>query len=211
MTAVSTFVRSAIVGVRTMGPSLRIAWRLAYDPVGAFQRMGTTDTLRMGVVLLLIRWAVTPANTVLRMYKHQSPMLFQPPFEIAEQSYRFYEIFWYGPVGALIMLTITFALFLTARRFLQAAAVTPGKTFEIVSFSFFAPWVPTVPGDWLLIATVNARPEFLVPFHLTVLAWESTLVALGFRVMFGMDRLRCALLGLVAACLFLGIGSLVIR
>ena len=184
---------------------------LAYSPARAFDRLKDTDFLKWSVILLAVRWIVSAANTLTNMYLHHSPMAIRPPFGIEKDTYRFYEIFWYGPYGVLIMLTIVLALFLIGKRYYRNHHISFRKTFEIVSLSFFTPWLPTVPGDYLLILTVNARPEFLVPFHVIILSWECWLVSLGFRRIFGVEFRQSAFLALVAGGLFFGLGGLLIR
>jgi len=184
---------------------------LAYNPSRAFDRLKEIDALRLAVALLAIRSSVTAAVTVTGMYVHRSPMFHKPPFGIEEQAYRYYELFWYAPYTILTVLTIAFAMFYVGRRFLGAPDLSFRKSFEIVSLSFFVPWLLTVPGDCLLIITVNARPQFLVPFHILILTWECSLIALGFRRIFGLAAARCAVLGMIAASIFIVMTGLVVR
>ena len=188
-----------------------MVFQVAYSPRRAFDRLKTTDVLALAAALLILRWVVTPLTTVLSMYLHNSPMLFGPPFGMSERTYRFYEIFWYGPYGVFIMLAVILALFTMARRGYKAPDVTLCKTFEIVSLSFFTPWLPSIPGDWILVTTVDARPAFLVPFHLAILAWECALVYIGFRRTFGLSPRRSAFMAFTAGGIFLALGGLLIR
>ena len=184
---------------------------LAYNPSRAFDRLKETDALRLAVVLLAIRSSVTAATTVTSMYLHRSPMFLKPPFGIEERVYRYYELFWYAPYTILTVLTIALVLFYVGKRFSDTPDFSFGKTFEIVSLSFFTPWLLTVPGDCLLVVTVNAKPQFLVPFHILILMWECSLIALGFRKIFGIAASRCALLGLIAGVLFIAMTGLLVR
>lgn len=184
---------------------------VALWPSKTFDRLRDTDILALAIVLLGIRWAVAPITTVLGMYLRNSPMLFTPLFGLDEATYRFYEIFWYGPYGALMILIIAAALFIGAKGYYHEAGVTFRKTFQIVSLAFFTPWVPSILGDAFLLAAVNSRPEFLVPFHMSVLTWECVLVAIGFRRVFNVAPSHCVFLALAAAGLFLGLGAVVIR
>ena len=188
-----------------------MVFQVAYSPRRAFDRLKSTDALALATALLIIRWMVTPLTTVLSMHLNNSPMLFGPPFGMSPRTYRFYEIFWYGPYGVLIMLAIILALFAMARRCYKASDVTLSKTFEIVSLSFFTPWLPSIPGDWILVATVDARPGFLVPFHLVILAWECALVYIGFRRTLGLGPKQSAFLAFTAGGIFLALGVLLIR
>lgn len=190
---------------------MNVILKLAYNPIRAFQALKEADHARLAVVLLVVRWAVSPLTTVLAMYLHDSPMVLDPPFGLDAKSYRFYEIFWYGPYGIVMMLVIAQVLCLNARQLSRDVNISFRRTFAIVCLCFFTPWLVTVPGDYLLVRTVNAAPAFLVPFHLTILAWECVLVAIAFRVVYGLARWRCAALGLTAAALFIGLGGLVIR
>ena len=186
--------------------------KLAYNPVGAFQTLKEADCVRLAVILLVVRWTVSPLTTVLAMYLHDSPMALDPPFGFDRRTYRFYEIFWYGPYGIVMMLAIAQMLCLNARQLSRNPGISFRRTFTIVCLCFFTPWLVTVPGDYLLVhSRVNAAPAFLVPFHLTILAWECVLVAIAVRVVFGLAKWRCAALGLTAAALFVGLGGLVIR
>ena len=188
-----------------------IIFEVVYRPRVAFARLKDTSILQLALLLLLIRFTFTVINTVAAMYYRGSPMLLRPLFGRDERTYRFYEIFWYGPYGLLMILVITFALAYLAKHVYGQSDVTFRKSFEIVSVAFFTPWLPSVPGDWLLLVTVNAHPAFLVPFHLALLAWECLLVAIGFQAVYGLPRNRSGMLGLVAGALFLGLGALLIR
>jgi len=188
-----------------------VVLELAYNPSRAFDRLKETDALRLAVVLLAIRSSVTAATTVTSMYLHRSPMFLKPPFGIEERVYRYYELFWYAPYTILTVLTIALVLFFIGRRLSAAPDLSFRKVFEIVSLSFFTPWLLTVPGDCFLVVTVNARPDFLVPFHIVVLIWECSLIALGFRRIFGTAASRCAVLGLIAGALFIAMTGLVVR
>ena len=184
---------------------------LAYNPVRAFDRLKETDALRLAVVLLAIRSSVTAATTVTSMYINRSPMFLKPPFGIGERVYRYYELFWYAPYTVLTVLTIALVLFYVGRRLYDNPDFSFRKTFEIVSLAFFTPWLLTVPGDCLLVVTVNAKPQFLVPFHLLILTWECCLITLGFRRIFGIAASRCAVLGLIAGTLFIAMAGLLVR
>jgi hypothetical protein len=189
----------------------RMIFQLAYAPRTAFAHLCTRSSLLMAVILLVVRFSVTVATTVTAMYFRASPMLLRPPFGLDEHTYRYYEIFWYGPYGVLTMLLIVMALDLIVKRVYHRPDVTYRKGFEIVSLAFFTPWLVTVPGDAILLWTVNAHPAFLVPFHIAVLAWECLLVYVGFQVVYGLRRDHAAMLGLVAGAVFLGLGGLLIR
>jgi len=188
-----------------------VVLELAYNPSRAFERLKETDALRLAVVLLAVRSSVTAATTVTSMYINRSPMFLKPPFGIGERAYRYYELFWYAPYIVLTVLTIALVLFYVGRRLSNTSGVSFGKVFEIVSLSFFTPWLLTVPGDYLLVVTVNARPQFLIPFHILILMWECCLIALGFRRIFGIAASRCAVLGLIAASLFIAMAGLFLR
>jgi hypothetical protein len=193
------------------GVGATLVIELAYNPARAFDRLKQTDVLRLAVVLLAVRSSVTAATTVTSMYVNRSPMFLKPPFGIGERVYRYYELFWYAPYTVLTVLAIALVLFYVGRRLSDAPDFSFQKTFEIVSLSFFTPWLLTVPGDCLLVVTVNARPQFLVPFHVLILIWECCLIALGFRRIFGMAASRCAVLALIAASLFIVMAGLLVR
>lgn len=188
-----------------------MVFEVAYNPVGVFDRLKETNILKLAIILLVIRFPVTAITTVATMYAHKSPMAITPPFGLDEQSYRYYEIFWYGPYGIVMMLIITLAVFLIARRFYHDPNITFRKTLEIVSLSFFTPWLPSIPGDYLILVTVNAAPVFLIVFHISILVWECCLISLGFRRIFEIPLARCAILGLVVGTLFIAMGGLFMR
>ena len=181
-------------------------------PLNAFDRLKEADYLGMALLLTAIRWTVTPLNTVWRMYAHESPMLFRPLFGMDEKTYRFWEIFWYGPYGVLLTLAIAAVVCQLARRFAPEARPTFRKTFELVALTFFTPWLASVPGDIYLVHAANAAPRFLVPFHLAILTLECFLISLGFHRMYGIPFWRrCTVLGFAAGILFVVLGGVVIR
>lgn len=190
-------------------------WLVIYvlvAPYKAFDRLKCTDFLWTGIFLMILRWGVTALNTVYRMYVHGSPALFDPPFGMELQAYRYYEIFWYAPYGVMMLLVIAWIIFHLARAMTQAAELTFRKTLELVALTFFAPWLVSAVGDPILVYTVNARPEFLVPLHIALLTWECFLLSLGFHRMFDLPFWRkCTLLGFAAGVLFVALGALVIR
>ena len=185
--------------------------RIVYSPAAAYDQLKDRDILGLAIVLMLIRFTGTAFNTVLAMYLRRSPMLLKPLFGLDPQTYRLYETMWYGPYGLLMILIITFAIAQTSRRLYHRSDVTFRKSFEIIALAFFIPWLPSVPGDWLLLTTVNAHPAFLVPFHISLLVWECALVSIGMQRVYGISRDHSGMLGLTAFALFIGLGGLLIR
>ena len=165
----------------------------------------------LGMLLMLVRWTVTPAVTVATMYRCRTGMALIAPFGIEERLYRYYEIMWYGPYGFFMTLFIVVALYLLASRHYRRRDVTIRRTFEIVAVSFFTPWAFTVPGDYALIVTSNAQPVLFVAYHICILAWQSVLVGVGFHRLYGLTTWRSGYLGLASGMLFLGLGGLLIR
>ena len=191
---------------------MRLPVSLIFSPLKTFDRLKQADFLGVALVLTAIRWTVTPLNTVWRMYVHDSPMLFRPLFGMDEKTYRFWEIFWYGPYGILMMLVMVYAVFRMARRFDPEARPTFRKTFELVSLTFFTPWLASVPGDIVLVHTVNAAPLFLVPFHLAILTLECFLLSLGVHRMYGIPFWRRGVvLGFAAGMIFVALGGVAMR
>lgn len=186
--------------------------QLAYAPGKVFDRLRETDIFRLALFLMAIRWSVTSFTTVLNMYYNASPMFLSPPFGIDPDTYRFYEIFWYGLYGIFMMFVVTLALFLIAKRLYHVHAISFRKTFGLVALCFFTPWVPSVLGDYILVMAVNAHPLYLVPFHVAlILTWECYLVGLGFHRVFDTSLSRGAYLGFVAGATFVALGALLIR
>ena len=190
---------------------MNTALELIYNPVGAFERFRGEDHLGLGILLMLVRWTVTPAVTVANMYNYGSGMALRPPFGIEKQTYRFCEILWYGPYGCFMTLVITLGLFLLANRHYGRSDVSFRRVFEIVSLCLFGPWLFTVPGDYFLITTDRAKPALFVTYHILILAWESLLITIGFRRLYGFSLWRSCYLGLASALFFLGLGGLLIR
>lgn len=188
-----------------------VVFGLIWSPRRAFDRLRGEDVLVLGMLLMLVRWTVTPAVTVVTMYQRRTGMALIAPFGIEEHLYRYYEIMWYGPFGFLMTLCIVGALYLLASRHYRRQDVTVRRTFEIVAVSFFSPWVFTVPGDYALIVTDNAQPVLFVAYHLCIVAWQSVLVGVGFRRLYGLSTWRSTYLGLASGMLFLGLGGLLIR
>jgi len=184
---------------------------VAHSPSKAFDRLKETPALRLAIALLLLRWTVTPATTVTNMYLNRYSMFIPPPFGIDAHTYRFYEIFWYGPYGVLMMLAITLAMALIGRRLYHHPDISFRRSFEIVSLSFFAPWVISVPGDYVVTVLMHAQPAVLVAFHIAILAWECWLLSVGYRRVFDLPWNRCVFLGWTAGALFVALGGLLIR
>ena len=188
-----------------------IAFQIVYNPVKAFDRLKTVDVLYLGTFLMLVRWSTTAVTTVYNMYLQHSPMLLSPPFGVDEDVYRYYEIFWYGLYGLLIIVVITLVQYGVARFIYRAPDVTLRRIYGLVTMAFFAPWLPSVPGDYLLLLTVNAEPAFLVPFHISILVWECCLIGFGFMHMFQMSLSQSGFLGFVTGGIFVAMGALLIR
>lgn len=185
--------------------------QIVYDPVKTFDRLKHTDVLYLAVFLMLIRWSITPITTVVTMYRQYSPMFLTPPFGIDERTYRYYEVFWYGFYGFFMMLVIAYALVLITKHLYHNPEITFRRSFEIVALCFFTPWVPSVPGDYVLLLTVNAHPAFLIPFHISVLTWSCSLIALGFHGIYKTSLFRSLFIGFVAGGIFMAMGALLIR
>ena len=171
---------------------------ITFSPSKAFVALKANDIYVWAVWLLIIRCEVTSLLTVTNMYIHNSPMFFNPPFGIDEDTYRFYEIFWYGPYVALLILVITWSMTFVSKKIFRVHCVSFRKVFQIYTLSVFVPWLITIPGDYIAVVIFNAEPAYFIPFHLTIQAWTSVLIVTGFRVIYNTSAMQGIFLGFMA-------------
>ncbi len=192
-------------------PLKKILFLIVYNPSRAFAALKEANSLKWAVWLLLIRCEGTSLLTVPNMYIHNSPMFFKPPFGLDAATYRFYEIFWYGPFCAILIFLITWCMTWISRHIFFVQEVTFRKVFQIYVVSIFVPWLITIPGDYLMVAIVNADPFYFVPFHVTLLTWSSVLTSTGFHVIYNTSVYRSIFFGFFSIVLFVGLGGIFIR
>jgi hypothetical protein len=181
------------------------------QPAGLFTRLRGFDLLRLAVLLQLFRWQSTALTTMVSMYQERSPMLLPVPFGIDPELYRLMEIFLYGPYGLVIMTGIVYLVWVRGEPYAAIRPMTFRKTWELIGLCFFAPWLPCLPLDVLLVKMGWGGPEVIIPWHLTVLAVEVLLTALGLHAVFGIQWPRAIWLGCVAGAAFLVFAGVLIR
>ena len=190
----------------TRGALLGILWR----PADYFARLRVTDLLIFATALQLIRWAFMSSVTMTHFYLAQAPALFPVPFGLDLDAYRHIESYLYFPYGLGIILFISYEIWLHGK----AHATRPMpfvKVWEVVSFAYFAPWLPTAVIDNLLLLFDLAIPSIIVPLHVTVVAAEAVLTAIGLQTVFGIPERRARALGAWGGVVFLVLAGLLIR
>lgn len=182
-----------------------------FQPEGLFTRMRAFDLFRWALVLQIIRWESTALTTMVTMYRERSAMLLPVPFAIDPVSYRFFEIFAYGPYGLLMITIMAYVVWVHGAPYATLASLTMRKAWTLLGFCFFGPWLPSLCVDSFLIMLGFGGPEVIVPWHVTIVAAESLFTAGGLRSIFGISLRRSLLLGGVVGALFLILAGVVIR
>lgn len=189
----------------------RISMEIVFRPSRFFRRISRRDGMKIALTLMLIRWTVAPATTIRWMYEYESPMLFLPPFGMDEKTYRFYELFLYGPAGFCFTLIIAGVIYTWGRHVYSMRDIRYSKMLEIVAAAFFVPWVPSVLLDYVMITQFGGIPETIVPPHIGVVIWESWLVMLGLRFVYGIPVRRSMFMGFLAGISFIVLGAFLMR
>lgn len=180
-------------------------------PGRAFAAISRNRLAGQVLPLMLLRWSAAPITTVLNLYYHPAPALLPIPFDIPLQTYRFYEIFWYGPYGLLMVFAIAWVLFVLCRRFSpRDPRISFRRVAGITSLAFFTPWLVLLVVE-PLIASGYGTPRFLVPAHLAILGWEALLAGIGLRTAFNLSRRQVLILGCTMGIVFVVLGAPVIR
>lgn len=192
--------------------SFSLVIAIIFSPREAFGRLSGRPVILFSIGLMVLRYSVATFSTVVNLYYHSVPMVLPPPVAIEPQRYRYYEIFWYGPYGIVMMIVITLVLLKLSRQIARGnKQLSISDMLGITSLAFFTPWLVTSPVDFLMIAGGYGAPQFLIPLHLSILAWESWLVTVGVQTRFGLSKMQSYSLGLAAAGLFIAMGGPLIR
>ena len=198
--------RSFVPHRMTRGALVGILWR----PSDYFARLRVEDLLVFATVLQLIRWVFMSSVTMTHFYLSEAPALFPIPFGLDLNSYRHIESYLYFPYGLAIILFISYEVWLHGRK--HAGRPMPFvKVWEVVSFAYFAPWLPTAVIDNLLLVFDLAIPSIIVPLHMTVVAAEAVLTAIGLQTVFEIPERRAWALGAWGGVVFLVLAGLLIR
>ncbi|MBF0401187.1 MAG: hypothetical protein HQL90_10515 [Magnetococcales bacterium] len=184
---------------------------LLLQPAGLFSRLRGYDLFRLALVLQFFRWQSTALTTMVTLYQERSPMLLPVPFGIDPERYRFIEIFLYGPYGMVIMTGIAYLVWVRGEAYATIRPMTFRKTWELIGLCFFAPWVPSLLLDALLVKMGLGGPAIIIPWHVTILAIEVVLTSVGLNAVFGIPLPRAVWLGGVAGAAFLVFAGLLIR
>ncbi|MBF0427309.1 MAG: hypothetical protein HQL94_00165 [Magnetococcales bacterium] len=184
---------------------------ILFQPEGLFTRMRAFDLFRWALVLQFIRWESTALTTMVTLYREQSSMLLPVPFAIDPNTYRFFEIFLYGPYGLLMITAMAYIIHVHGAPFATTVPLTMRKAWTLLGFCFFGPWLPSLCVDSFLIMLGFGGPEFIIPWHVTIVAAESLFTAAGLRSIFGLPRPRALALGALSGGMFLIFAGSVIR
>lgn len=181
-----------------------------FRPNSLFAHMRGHDMLRIAVALQVFRWVSTSLTTMLQLYLERSDMLFPIPFGIDFDTYRFLEIFTYGPYGLLIMTIMAYLLVVHGAPW-AAQPMTFRKTWEMLGFCFFGPWLPSLFTDNILVNIGLGGPEILIPWHISIVFLECLLVMMGLQVVFAIPRKKAMELAAATGVAFLFLAAILIR
>lgn len=190
--------------------SVKRSFQILFHPAQTFPLLLERNLFNCALRLQFIRWFVTAGSTMVSLYITDSSMLFPTPLGIPEKEYRFFEIFAYGPYGILLMFTLAYLVWVHGREH-APKPMTFRKTFEVVGIAFFAPWLPSIPLDNVLVLMGWGGPPVMITWHTAIVAIEGWLVYTGLRVVFDMPRAVAIRLGWVAGMGFMILAGLLIR
>ncbi|MBF0613926.1 MAG: hypothetical protein G8237_01965 [Magnetococcales bacterium] len=182
-----------------------------FRPEGLFTRLRAYDLLPWAIFLQVVRWQSTALTTMVTLYHEKSPMLLPVPFGIDPDSYRFFEIFAYGPYGLLMITIMAYVIWVHGAPHATITPLTMRKAWTLLGFCFFGPWLPSLCVDSFLIMLGFGGPEVIIPWHVTIVAAESFFTAAGLRTIHGLPTQRALALGGVTGALFLVLAGSVIR
>jgi len=183
---------------------------ILYRPNVYFCRLREQDLLIFATALQLVRWVFMSAVTMTHFYLHEAPALFPIPFGIDIQTYRYLESFFYFPYGLAIILFISYEVWLHGKDH-ALRPMSFAKSWEVVCFAYFAPWLPTTILDNLILAFDLAIPSIIVPLHMTVVGVEVILTAIGLQMVFDMPQERAWRLGIWGGLIFLVMAGVLVR
>ncbi|MBF0293709.1 MAG: hypothetical protein HQL96_00855 [Magnetococcales bacterium] len=184
---------------------------ILFMPEGLFTRLRAYDLFRWAFVLQCIRWESTALTTMVTLYRERSAMLLPVPFGIDPDTYRYFEIFLYGPYGLLIITIMAYVVHVHGASWAVISPLTMRRAWTLIGFCFFGPWLPSLCVDSFLIMLGFGGPEVIVPWHVTIVAAESLFTAAGLRSIFGLPLARALWLGAACGAMFLILAGSVIR
>lgn len=190
--------------------SVKRSFQLLFHPADTFPILKERNLYFCAIRLQILRWFFTAGTTMVSLYITDSNMLFPTPFGIPEQEYRFYELFGYGPYGVLIMFTLAYLVWVHGREH-APVPMSFRKSFEVVGISFFAPWLPSIPLDNILVLMGWGGPPVMITWHTAIVCIEGWLVYTGVRVVFDMPRPVAIRLGWIAGMGFMILAGVLIR
>ncbi|MBF0124367.1 MAG: cyclic nucleotide-binding domain-containing protein [Magnetococcales bacterium] len=189
----------------------RLTFDLLWHPTAVFTWSRGQSLLAWALCLQMFRWWSTSITTMVNLYAADTPMLLPIPLQLTPLVYRYIEIFAYGPYGLLMVSLIAFFLWRYGVAYATVKSMTFAKSWEVVGLAFFAPWLPTLLIDNLLIQYDVAGPAVMMPWHIGVTLVESWLVYVGLRAVFGIAQSQARWLALASCILFLVCAGLLIR
>jgi hypothetical protein len=182
-----------------------------FRPSGLYTRLRGYDLFPWALLLQFFRWESTALTTVVSLYQENSPMLLPVPFGIDPSGYRYFEIFAYGPYGLLMITVMSYLIWLHGHLYATISVMTLRRTWTLVGFCFFGPWLPSLLIDSFLVKLGWGGPEVIIPWHISIVGIESLLVVVGLNTVFGIPFKRSLYLGAGTGMLFLLLAGAVIR
>ncbi len=191
-----------------------IVWQATVDillhPSVFFSRLRVSDLLRLAILLQISRWAFLSWVTMSHFHLRDTPTLLPVPFGFDLRTYRIFEIIGYFPYGMAMVGFIAYETWIHGRDH-APGPMSFSKTWQVVAFAYFAPWLPTALLDHLLLVWDLAQPYIVIPLHVTVVAASAALTEIGLRYVFDIPRKKARTLGLFGAAIFLVLAGLVVR
>ncbi|MBI5166060.1 MAG: hypothetical protein HY985_19440, partial [Magnetospirillum sp.] len=143
-------------------------------PAAFFDRVAAGRFLAIAVALQVLRWLLHAAVTAAHFAAVAPPALFPVPFGIDLVVYRSWQAVAFFPFGLCIVALVAWTSWRLGRRH-ATRPMSPAKTLEVVCLAWFAPWLPTLALDNLLLSSGWAIPLVVVPLHSAVVAGEAWL------------------------------------
>ncbi|MBF0444109.1 MAG: hypothetical protein HQL68_00860 [Magnetococcales bacterium] len=180
-------------------------------PSGLYARLRGHDLFIWAFVLQFFRWQTTAITTVVALYQENSPMLLPVPFGIDPKSYRYFEIYAYGPYGMLIITLMATAIWWYGRGYAVTLHMTLKRTWTLIGLCFFGPWLPSLLIDSFLVKQGWGGPQVIIPWHISIVAIETLLLIVGLKTVFGISFNISVRLGVGGGALFLFLAGAAIR
>jgi CRP/FNR family cyclic AMP-dependent transcriptional regulator len=202
-------------GAVMTGSFWEIARRLVVDllvhPTQTWDWVRGRSLLTWAIALQCFRWWITSVTTMVHLYVSDMPVFLPVPWDIPLPTYRYFEIFAYGPYGMFIVTMMAWYLWRQGQHHASVQSMHFAKSWELVGLSFFAPWLPSLIIDNILIHFGLGTPEVIVPWHIAIVILEAGLLYLGLRSVFGMARKTSFRLAAGAMMIFLVLAGILIR